>query len=97
MERLRRLEARVLELEQRLPANHPQARLCWTGILWHPYMPTVGRIPLKPWKLMGRCSGYPQTACWLRAGLDSWSESKAGTWLHIRVQHAGQPESTLRL
>ena len=28
VERLRRLEARVLELEQRLPANHPQAPLC---------------------------------------------------------------------
>ena len=33
MERLRRLEARVLELEQRLPANHPQAWLCRTGML----------------------------------------------------------------
>ena len=33
MERLRRLEARVLELEQRLPANHAQARPCRTGML----------------------------------------------------------------
>ena len=46
MQRLRRLEARVLELEQRLPANHPQACPCWTGMLSRQHISALSGNPL---------------------------------------------------